>query len=348
MPHSNPWPFAFTPKSDWGQAYTSFLRRAHEKSGSTHTLAHYRQVLTCFFSEPAKSPEQYTRADVEQFLHSPGQANGRKGQPVAAGTINNRLSILNSFYSYAGGYGIAQADSGMLTPLLNRMAPTAGLRQLSRDRPPYRALTTEELRRFFAAIPGDTAQGLRDRALFLTYFFTARRRDEILRLRWGDITEETLIGENGPRPGVIYRFTGKGHSRQSDSAELPRPAYDAILLYLRHSGRLATIRVGDALFTADPAYQGRSGYDPKRPLAPHTVWRKAKKYARAAGIDEHKCTPHAFRHSSARIRYEQGSDIREIQQVLRHKSLATTDIYLRQLMTTADPGALLLVKLFDE
>jgi integrase len=61
-----------------------------------------------------------------------------------------------------------------------------------------------------------------------------------------------------------------------------------------------------------------------------------KAYLRAAGLPESGV--HTLRHCSAKIRYEAGQGIRDVQRALRHSSLATTDRYLRELCSQADPG----------
>src|SRR6266702_4299755 len=346
MTKSDEWPpFAFAPSSPWGRCYSDFLRRKFDRSGSQSTLDHYRQYLVQFFTEPALIPDAYTREHVEAFVHSPGRGPGREGNPPSVGLMNNRLSVLNSFYAYAGGYGITN-EQGIIEPLMKRMSPTAGLKQMQREQGPYRALSAEELRRFFDAIPRDTIIGIRDYALFATYFFTARRRSEIVNLKWGDIEKTTLIEANGGRrPGWLYHYRAKGHKRQDATAELPQVAMEAIVLYLEKSGRLATIKPEDYIFImADRRYKP----DAKKPLHPNTVWHAVKVSAARAGIPQGKITTHSLRHTSARVRYESGVDIREIQRILGHANLSVTDTYLRQLTTTADPGAKFLEKKFGD
>ena len=265
--------------------------------------------------------------------------------PVSPGTRNNRLSILNSWYAYAAAYTITD-EAGRIHPLLQTTPPVLGMRHLQRARSSHRGLSQDELRRFFAAIPRDTVIGKRNYALFLTYFFTARRLQEISRLTWGDISE-AIIRENGKQRTIHqYRFYGKGHQRQSDAQELPEPAYKAIIDYLESSGRLASIQDDYAIFTMVESNRGRYKYDPRRPLSPQHIWYTAKRIAKKAGIKHGDV--HMFRHTSARIRYEQGADIREIQHLLRHASLATTDLYLRTIMPVADPGGRLLGEMFGD
>ncbi len=70
-----------------------------------------------------------------------------------------------------------------------------------------------------------------------------------------------------------------------------------------------------------------------------------KKYAKAAHLDE-RVHIHSWRHMAALRRYEAGEDMRSLQRLLRHSNLSTTDIYLRGIIGTADPGASLLEACF--
>ena len=273
-------------------------------------------------------PEDYTRQDVEWYAHRPSQSPRNRGGLPRNATINQRITIVSSFYNYAATYTVPGQD-GKPTPLLQRPSPTIGIKMTRPDRA-YRALSYEELKRFFAVIPKDTIRGLRDRALFLTYFWTARRRSEIMRLRWGDIERSTIVDQDGTRrEGWLYHFYGKGHSTEEDVAELPGPAKAAIDEYLIASGRMATMMPDSPIFLTRR----------KTAMGSSHIAATLKFYAEQAGLDVERVSVHSLRHTSARERYHSGSDIREIQKLLRHQSLATTDVYLRSLTGTADEGA---------
>ncbi len=98
------------------------------------------------------------------------------------------------------------------------------------------------------------------------------------------------------------------------------------------------MRPSDPLFTR---LHPRKDIDPHQPLNDEAFARELQYWCKKAGIEKH-VTIHSFRHTGARARYEAGSGIREIQKLLRHSSLQTTDIYLRTLTGTADPGYRLL------
>jgi len=131
-------------------------------------------------------------------------------------------------------------------------------------------------------------------------------------------------------------------------AELPVPAKQAIDLYLVAARRIKSMRSGDPLFVAIGAVQGggKPGVtlppDDHPPLTSRAIAYALKQYARQAGIDAQRLSIHSWRHTSAQQRYQAGEDVRSLQRLLRHSNIATTDIYIRGLMGTADPGASLL------
>jgi site-specific recombinase XerD len=338
--------------SPWERCMAHFLRQLYERSRSEKSVKDYRRTLLAFFTSsahggPPKHPEDYTREDVEDFLHRPSISPRNRGEPPSISTMNQRLAILSSFYKFAATFTITGPD-GRPQTLLQRPSPTLGLRHRKPDRK-YRAFSDDELDRFFDVIPTDTVKGLRDRAIFLLYFWTARRREEIARLRWGDIEQCTIRDDNGrTRQGWRYRFYGKGARGQEDIAELPAPAKAAIDRYLIAARRMNHMRPDDPLFVAIGPEQGggKPGVslprDDRTPLTSRAIAHALKTYARQAGVDAERLSIHSWRHTAAQNRYAAGEDVRSLQMLLRHSNIATTDIYVRRLAGTADPGASLL------
>ncbi len=240
--------------SPWERCLANFLRQLYDRSRSEKSVHDYRRTLLTFFSSSAhggspKHPEDYTREDVEDFLHQPSTSSRNRGAAPSTATMNQRLAILSSFYKFAATFTIP-GPGGRPQPLLQSSSPTLGLRHKRPDRS-YRAFSDDELDRFFDVIPTDTVKGLRDRAIFLLYFWTARRREEIARLRWGDIEQSVIIDDRGgTRRGWRYHFYGKGTGGQEDIAELPAPAKEAIDRYLIAARRMNHMRPGDPLFVA--------------------------------------------------------------------------------------------------
>lgn len=341
---SNPTESPFAPDSPWHRCYIHFLQWLYNKSQSRATVLNYRGTLSHFFAAsandgPPKPPEAYTREDVLYFLHRPSQGRVHHGLLPTPGTINVRLTHIGSFYRFASTYTITTAEG--IQPLYDRASPTVGLKHGRVDQK-YRALSLEELQRLFAVIPRDSVQGLRDRAVYLFYLHTARRRTEIENLKWGNIEQGTIVDADGTRrSGWLYRFRGKGRRTIDDICELPMPAKEALDAYLEASGRLATMQPDSPLFVA---YGKRQRHE--RPLRASVFEYHLKQYASQAGLRPQGISLHAFRHTAAHERFSAGEDIRSIQRLLRHSNISITDRYIQLLQGTADPGAKLVAAKF--
>lgn len=313
-------PALFPRHKQWQECYESWLRAAHQRSGSTDSEAVYRHFCTKFFTDPSRSPDRYTRAEVETFIMSEVRHRGGVTGPPRPHTQNLRLATLRSFYGYALEYDVPYRNG--VRCIMTKPNPTRGIdvRQVGHSN---RALTEDELERLFAVIPHDTVLGLRDRALLLCYFWCARRRIEIIRLKWGDIFEVVFVEKGKPRVGHMYRFSTKGHSRQTFTAELPQPAWAAIVEYLQAAGRWETMTPESPVFVG--IYERHD-----KPLNKFEPDRIIKKYAALAGlmgVGKQIC-PHSLRHTRARLSKKRGADIMEISQLLGHSNINTTMIYL--------------------
>ncbi|SRR5258708_6226994 len=320
----------------WQACLDAFLQSIYDISGSTHSRETYRSNLTRFFKHCGKQPDEVSRTDVLSFMQSPSTSRRSFGNPAGAGTKNQRLCALTSFYRFASSYMINGE------PLFTKAMPTQGLRYLKPDAP-YRSMSTDELKRFFAAISIDSIKGKRDYAIFAMYFWTARRRNEIAAIRWRDIEAAVIVERDGTRrAGHVYRYRPKGKQRTVKTKELPPRAWTLIEQYLTSSGRLATMQPDDFIFVSTRPGQGRVSGAKDAPLNHHYINQIFKHYCQQAGLDVARLSLHSLRHAAARERYDAGADIRSIQQVLDHYSLATTDTYIRKLTPVDDSGARLL------
>src|SRR6266567_520510 len=317
--------FAFSECSPWGRCLTQFLK----------TRQQYTNILAYFLSHPPKMPDLYTQEDVLSYLSLPCRGQRNYGGIPSVATSNQRLAILKSFYSFSATFTVEGAD-GHPVKILTTIPPTFGLKA-GKYRSQANVFSFEELQQLFAVIPNDI-RGLRARAIFSLFFWSCRRRSEIARLRFGDIEQAVIVDDRGERrEGHIYWFQNKGDVSM-DSSELPWHAKKAIDRYLIASGRMASIRPEDPLFTR---LRQRKDVDPHQPLNDEAFARELQYWTKKAGIEKH-VTIHSFRHAGARARYEAGEDILSLQQLLRHSSLQTTFLYLRRLTTQSDPGAKLL------
>lgn len=324
----------------WQQCYESWLRATYEQSGSVESLRTYKNTTRLFFTDPARTPDTYTRAEIEAFVRRDVKHKDGDVAPASTSTQNNRLATLRSFYEYAEQYDVPYRKS--VRPLLHTPNPTRGMKAIKTVHR-RRDLSEDELKRLFAAIPRDTIIAKRDFALFSFYFWTARRCAEIVRLTWGDIFEVIFIENGVTRMGHMYRYSPKGHSREVFTAELPQQAWEALQEYLLAAGLWGSMSPDQPLFSRlDSA---RQSWQPIRPLRSATVSQILAKYVEIAGLTElpgRQVCPHSFRHTRARAQFRREHDIIKIKELLGHSSISTTQTYLIDAEDKPDTGAALL------
>ena len=155
--------------------------------------------------------------------------------------------------------------------------------------------------------PDDTRTGLRDRAMLELTYSTGMRVSEVCGLRFESLDMESRL----------VRIRGKGGKERMIPAG--SHALRSLERYLRES------RI-EFLSDAPTPYiflNYRGG-----PLSRVSFWKMLKKYAAMAGLPA-DVTPHTLRHSFATHLVEGGADLRAVQELLGHSSIATTQIYTR-------------------
>lgn len=315
----------------WQRAFELFLAQKFLRSHSEETERIYRSILTSFFVDAQRLPSDYCKEEVLHFIHAPGT----KGKPPSQAMVNLRLSVLAGFYKWAREYSYRGVDSKP-TQLMRGPLPTANI-GYGKVQTSHRALTIEEVKRFFAVLPpADTERGARDRAIFVCLLYTARRKSELTRLKWGDIKQAEFLHNGVATPGIGYFYLGKGRTVRS-FAEMPAPAYAAIVRYLEVSGRLDTIGADEYVFCPVAHKHVRSADEAKKPIS--DIWPIFARYAKLAKLDMRRLCVHSWRDTSALHRRLEGADIVEIKELLDHSSLATTYIYVKSLEGTGDTSA---------
>lgn len=130
----------------WQHCLEDFLMAAYDRSTSYETFRIYRMILSRFFVDPARTPDDYSTHEASLYLHS---GHGRTGKPISSATLNQRRAVLSGFYAYASRYPVKR--DGKPEPLFSSIAPTANLRRRKPARN-YKALSIEEIEHFFQAI----------------------------------------------------------------------------------------------------------------------------------------------------------------------------------------------------
>lgn len=200
------------------------------------------------------------------------------------------LSSIKSFYNYLLLEGKMEASPAELIE-----APKS-------SRPLPDTLTVEEIDRLIASIDDSTTKGLRDRAILEVLYSCGLRVSELCDLRVGDL----FFGE-----GHI-RVVGKGDKQRL--VPISGVARERINLYFDRRKELR--RKEDTLFL-----NNRGGK-----LTRVMIFTIIKQACLRAGITK-KISPHTFRHSFATHLLEGGASIRQVQELLGHESILTTEIY---------------------
>ena len=234
--------------------------------------------------------------------------------PAKASSAARALVAVRGLHRYAAREGLADAD------------PAREVRPPTPPRSLPKAITVEEVEALLdAAGFDDTPLALRDRALLELLYATGARISEAVGL---DVDELDLDG------GTVRLFGKGSRERIVPVGRFARTAIDAYLV--RSRPLLATGgRGGPAVFL-----NSRGGR-----LSRQSAWAVLRSAAEKAGL-RGALSPHTLRHSFATHLLDGGADVRVVQELLGHASVATTQIYtlvtverLREVYAAAHPRA---------
>ena len=296
-------------------AIDRYLRHvAIERGLATNTVAAYRRDLAAYADFLGdRAIAEVTEADVSAFAQ---HLRTREEGALVASSLARMLSSVRGFHRFMLGEGLVESDvtSNAKPPKLGTRLP--------------KAISVEQMGRILAATDGDDLQAMRDKALLELLYATGARVSEAVALNVDDI-----LGENGAADFV--RLFGKGNKQRIvPVGSFARAAIDTYLVRARP--------VFSARGIATPAlFLGARGQRVSRQNA-WLIIRAAAERAKL-GIE---ISPHTFRHSFATHLLAGGADVRVVQELLGHSSVATTQIYtlvtadtLRDMYTTAHPRA---------
>jgi len=273
------------------------------------------RAVADFFTAARKPPTHVTPDDVKAW-----QAD-LESRGLAPATVYAMLSRVSSFYTWAA----KDPDlAARLPPNPVRLARPRAPRAYQSDS--TQSLDDQQVRTLLLVVRARASQGnlvcKRDYAMLMFYLLTGLRREEIARLRWGDLKHL----DDGEALTLTTRV--KGGERRT--IELRNPiAWRALQHYLNASSRLPEMTHTSPLWTR----HDRAGKPGPR-LTSHAFVKNLKRYAALAGIPSIHL--HQTRHTYARIVADESGSLTDTQEALDHKNLPTTRHYVRRITTKRD------------
>lgn len=274
----------------------------YERNVSAHTLRNYKIDLEQFLhyltrpdghdkQRVAPPIEQIDHLTIREWLASLHSAQKQKS------SIARKLAALRTFFQFLVREGLLELNPAKLvsTPRQEKKLP--------------KHLSVEEAVRFIESPDPETDLGKRDKAMLELMYATGVRVAELTTMNLGDIDFRNQL----------IRVTGK--RRKQRIVPFGDPAGNALQDYLKVREKFlfnapVSKRDDEALFLN---YQGTR-------ITTRSVGRMVEKYIRlCAGM--HNISPHALRHSFATHLLDGGADLRDIQELLGHARLSTTQVY---------------------
>lgn len=270
----------------------------YERNVSAHTLRNYASDLDQFkeylFKIEKRSDipvAEIDRLTIREWMA--GLHNDHKKTSIA-----RKLASLRTFFQFLVREGVLETNPAKLvaTPRIERKLPNH--------------LSIEDAVRFIETPDTNTDLGRRDRAIIEFLYATGIRVGELVSINMHDIDfREKLV-----------RVTGK--RRKQRIVPFGEPALQALMHYLEETRPVflnncpTAQRDNNAVFLN---YQGTR-------ITTRSVGRMIDKYIKQCA-DIHNISPHSLRHSFATHLLDGGADLRDIQELLGHARLSTTQIY---------------------
>jgi len=299
---------------DPAQTIAAYLEHLQAQRYSLRTIGDRRSNLGLFLRFLSElSLDDLRQLRPEHLAQLPGWLyrlpTTRGGHARGAANQNRILSAVRALLDYLCREGQLPSN------------PSAALRDAREPRTlPRNVLTPKEAKRILDKIDTSTAPGYRDRVIFEVFYATGLRMSELIGLRLADLNLEE---------GLLRIEHGKGgHSRMVPLSAIACQLLETYLHAARpqllhgRKNKHSVPRATDRLFVSI-----RGGALDRANLA-----RLARQHGRAAGIKK-RVTCHLWRHSCATHLLKNRANLRHVQEILGHRSLATTQRYLHLTIT---------------
>lgn len=282
------------------QGFLKFLEA--EKGYAQNTIAAYQNDLNQFYEyleteKKSKNIERWTdvkKSDITDYVN-----RLKNSGEYASSTVARKVAAIKSFFHYLMAEGVLKEDPtyALDSPKVKKRLP--------------KAITPGEVDRLLRAPAGESGpKAQRDMALLEMLYASGMRVTELVSLNISDVAFDS---ESSARVRV------KGKKSNAKERIIPiGPSAAEVLEYYINNGReqLALDPNAEALFLNNRGQR----------LTRQGLWLIIKHYVETVGISG-EVTPHTLRHSFAAHKLSQGKSLQDIQKLLGHANISTTQVY---------------------
>jgi integrase/recombinase XerC len=281
--------------ADMFDRWVKYIGDRKPKTAETYTK-NLRPFVEYITMNGIRHPERQDVVNYQRYL----QESGKKPTTIKAYITAVRIFFrwLRDEYKYT--------DIGKIN--------TASVSMNHKKQP----LRPSECTELMNGIDLDTLQGKRDYAMLLLMITTGIRTVTVSLANVGDIRTEYIkdVGD----VTVLY-YQGKGHTEKDAALRLPDIVTEALQDFTKERGTVSS---------NDPLFPCISNKNQGGRMATGSISRIVKTHMRSVGIDDELKTAHSLRRTAANVAVDNGVDARELQQMLDHKDIRTTYIYINE------------------
>ena len=279
------------------QTFLVFLKSDYHYSDNT--VAAYRNDLTQFydFLQNGLNRDLSSWAEVTpEIINEYVDDLKHRRKPYAPSSIARKVAAVKSFFNYLHSRDMIPNN------------PTEQIDSPKVEKRLPKTLAAKEIEELLQApLQGNTPKHLRDTALLNMLYATGMRVSEVVFLQMDDVDlENDLL--------LVTVREGQGRSRE---VPLNKEMYRILEVYLAE---------GRPYLVKDPSETALFLNHRGQQLTRQGLWLIIKSYAREAKLSS-DVTPHTLRHSFAAHKLNSGSDLEEVQKLLGHANISTTQIY---------------------
>ena len=262
-----------------------------EKHCSENTISAYRNDLNQFVdfaAQEASSWDEIRKSNLVAYVRA------LRGRSYASSTVARKVAAVKSFFHYMIDQDILDDD------------PTATLDSPKVTKRLPKILSPEDIEALLTRpLQGKDSKSLRDKAFLELLYASGMRVSELVSLDVSDLNLEAQTVQCGE------------HATRKRTLPISERAIPYVSAYLER---------GRPALQKDPAEQALFLNHRGRRLTRQGLWLIIKGYVASAGLDT-TVTPHTLRHSFATHLINRGAELHDVQRLLGHANISTTQIY---------------------